>query len=78
MAPVLLPRRLVLSTRRSLNRLWCELEEMYVGRTSSSVLVLPTTTTTSYFDHQLQDIEDADLQNRINEEKEMARVIKLS
>ena len=77
MAPVLLPRRLVLSTRRSLNRLWCELEEMYVGRTSSSVLVLPAATTSS-FNHQLQDIEDADLQNRINEEKEMARVIKLS
>ena len=77
MAPVLLPRRLVLSTRRSLNRLWCELEEMYVGRTSSSVLVLPAATTYS-FNHQLQDIEDADLQNRINEEKEMARVIKLS
>ena len=66
-----LPGRFAASARLNLNRLWSELEEMYVSRTSSSVLVLPaTTTTTSSFNHQLQDTEDADQQNRINEERE--------
>ena len=64
-----LPGRFAASARLNLNRLWSELEEMYVGRTSSSVLVL-TTTNTSSFNHQLQDTEDADQQNRINEERE--------
>ena len=63
-----LPGRFAASARLNLNRLWSELEEMYVGRTSSSVLVLPATT--SSFNHQLQDTEDADQQNRINEERE--------
>ena len=64
-----LPGRFAASARLNLNRLWSELEEMYVGRTSSSVLVLPAATTSS-FNHQLQDTEDADQQNRINEERE--------
>ena len=48
--------------RINLNKFWSELEELYAGRTSSRLLVLP----------ELQDQVDAEEQNRINELKEMS------
>ena len=58
---IIIPRRFVLSTRRNLNKLWSELEDLYVGKTSSSLLVLP----------ELHEHENVEEQNRINEEREM-------
>ena len=54
-----LPSRFAISARVNLNKFWTELEEIYLGRTSSSLLVLP----------ELED-ENAEEQNRFNEEKE--------
>ena len=62
---IIIPRRFVLSTRRNLNKLWSELEDLYVGKTSSSLLVLP----------ELHEHENVEEQNRINEEREMLEKI---
>ena len=51
-----------MSARMNLNKFWTELEELYAGRTSSSLLVLP----------ELQD-GDVEEQNRINEELERSK-----
>ena len=59
-----LPGRLT-SARLNLNKLWSELEDLYVGRTSSSLLVLP----------ELHEHENVEEQNRINEEREMLEKI---
>ena len=53
------PRRLVISAKMNLNKLWAELEEIYLFKTSSSLLVLP----------ELED-ENVEEQNRFNEERE--------
>ena len=55
----IIPRRLLLSAKMNLNKFWTELEELYLGRTSSKLLLLP----------ELQDAE-VEEQNRLNEEKE--------
>ena len=57
-----LPGRFATNARINLNKFWSELEDIYVGKTSSKLLVLP----------ELQDELDAEEQNRINEQKEMS------
>ncbi len=58
-----LPQRLAACcARMNLNRLWCELEELYRERTSTSPLILP--------------VEEQ--QNRDNEERERRRTMAAS
>jgi len=54
-----LPNRFAISARVNLNKFWTELEEIYQGRTSSTLLVLP----------ELED-ENVEEQNKFNEERE--------
>ena len=54
-----LPNRFAISARVNLNKFWMELEEIYQGRTSSTLLVLP----------ELED-ENVEEQNKFNEERE--------
>lgn len=64
--PGRISRRLVITARMNLNRLWTELEDVYATRTSSKLILLP----------ELEDMETADQQNRLNEEKENMLLLK--
>ncbi len=58
-----LPQRLAACcAKMNLNRLWCELEELYKERTSTSPLILP----------------EEEQQNRDNEERERRRTMSAS